>query len=378
VIRRGTTLRALALGLGCVALVALAVGVTRMDLGAADGAQSAGPAPTLPIAATTNRSNPTPARPKSDSGRATELGVFEPIRGWIVYPIGDRLEAVNPADPAERHVLKLPAGLNVLLGGGPDGGNRPMPAGWAADGRTLALSHEYSGDHFVMHADGSVTRVLLGPGGCCLFVAEPWLSPDGTTGLARVSRDGIAYVHLASGSGETRMLDPPLRTRERPWLNGAWSADGSRIAVVTVADGMIGAQPTLHVADFSSGSRRMLARLDAGHVRHVVWSPDDSQILVVAGEPLPRNFSLNPLVSVQPTRLLLVATDGSGVRAIASGHYVATSWSPDGTQIAAIEYGAARTLVVMNADGTGKRVLVELPTTELFTGVAWHPLPDKG
>jgi Tol biopolymer transport system component len=89
------------------------------------------------------------------------------------------------------------------------------------------------------------------------------------------------------------------------------------------------------------------------------------------------NASLNPLVHPQPTSLYLVSAEGSRVRKIASGYYVATAWSPDGTQIAAIEYSGSRRLVVMDADGTGKRVLVELPADELFTGLAWHPLPDN-
>jgi hypothetical protein len=369
---RATWLKGLAGALSGLLVAVVAVAVTRVGLDDTGGAQSAGPIPTLP-------SEPS-AIPSGRTSTDSELGVFEPIRGWIVYPIGNRLDAVNPADPRERHTLRLSVGLNALLGGlTADGANRPMPAGWSADGTKLALSHEYSGDAFVMSADGSIAREKVGPGGCCWFVSEPWLSPDGRTGLGQIGSRGIQFVDLAGDYSDVRRLDPPLAADVSSWT-AAWSPDGSRIAFVAVASASDGApegNPTLHVADFATGANRRLSGLDVGHIRHVVWSPDDSALLVVGGDPLPRIVSLNPLVHPQPTSLYLVPTDGSGAREIASGYYVAAAWSPDGKQIAAIEYGAGRTLVLMDADGTGKRVLRELPSGELFTGVAWHPLPDQ-
>lgn len=361
---RASKLKALAFGVGCVLLVVLAIGVTRASLSDGSGAQSAGPVPDLPSDAPVIKSGP--------------LGVFEPVRGWIVYPIGDGLKAVNPADPAERHTLELPAGMDTLLGGGGDGANRPQPAGWSADGTKLALSHEYFGDSFVMTADGSITRQVFGPRGCCGFVAEAWLSPDGTTGLDGVGPEGIRYYDLSpSRYSSLRTLEPPLAADRQAW-GAAWSADGSRIAFVAVAD-QEGTKPTLHVASFSTGANQPLRGPAVGHIRHIVWSPNDADLLVVAGATLPPNSQLNPLVHPQATKLFLVATDGSApAREIASGYYVAAAWSPDGTQIAAIEYSpSGRELVVMNADGTGSRPLVELPAGELFTGVAWHPLPDQ-
>jgi Tol biopolymer transport system component len=286
------------------------------------------------------------------------------------------LQGVNPSDPSERHSLKLPAGIDVLLGGNNFGGgtDRPLPAGWSADGTTLALSSEHSGDMFVMKADGSLTRVIFGRHGCCNFVVPPWLSPDGKTALFRVRREGIDYADLAATFSDRRMLDPPLPAGRSGWMS-TWLADGRRVAFVSEGQG--GDKPTVHVADFSSGANRRLTGLDVGHIRHIISSPKGSELLVVAGAPLPRNVSLNPLVSPQPTSLYILDADGSGVRTIASGYYVAAAWSPDGTQIAAIEYDGSRKLVVMDTDGTGKRVLVELPADELFTGLAWHPLPDN-
>lgn len=66
----------------------------------------------------------------------------------------------------------------------------------------------------------------------------------------------------------------------------------------------------------------------------------------------------------------------SDLREIAPGHYLAAAWSPDGTQIAALDYSSdSRQLVVMNADGTGQRVIPDIVPSGPFTGVAWHPVP---
>lgn len=378
--RRFAPPRRVAAGLALVVLAAAAIAVVRSSLGDPGGAQSAGPVPDLPGDPAASSSSVS-ARPSLLQAAKTRLGVFEPIRGWIVYPVGNRLEAVDPADPSRRHTLKLPAGLDVLLAADSalarrHGINRPAPAGWTANGRKLALFHEHTGDHFVMNADGTVTReAFFEPGGCCVFVTTPWLSPDGRFGLDRIGPDEIRYMHLLDDQHRWIELDPPLRGRIA-WAS-AWSSDGSRLAFATSsADPSKPGANLLHVADFATGANEVLTGFDAGHVRHIVWSRDNARILAVVGEALSDNPSLNPFVSPQPTRLVLVDVDGSGAREIASGYYVASSWSPDGTQIAAIEYTGFRTLVVMDADGKDKRVLAELPDDELFTGLAWHPLPD--
>ena len=66
--------------------------------------------------------------------------------------------------------------------------------------------------------------------------------------------------------------------------------------------------------------------------------------------------------------------DGSTLRRIAAGSYLAAAWSPDGTQIAAISATPeGLEIVVMNADGTDKQTLIELDS-ERHTGIAWHPV----
>jgi hypothetical protein len=95
-----------------------------------------------------------------------DLGIFEPIRGWIVYRVGDHLEAVDPADPSRQT-------LEVLDAPG------AVPAGWSADGSLLALTDEPNSDLYVMDRQGELTRVPVEfpfAMRCCSFVTSAWLS----------------------------------------------------------------------------------------------------------------------------------------------------------------------------------------------------------
>jgi Tol biopolymer transport system component len=130
--------------------------------------------------------------------------------------------------------------------------------------------------------------------------------------------------------------------------------------------------------DLETGVSRELAS-GWGVVRQIAWSPDGSQILVIGGrETISHHSQLNPLVNPLPASLFLVDVDDSEVHEIATGHYVAAAWSPDGSRIAAIDYPGERTVEVLRADGSGKPLpLADLPGNDLFTGVVWNPAPAR-
>lgn len=301
-----------------------------------------------------------------------DLGVFEPVRGQIVFPVGDHLEAVDPDGTSPPHVIE-PGDLGL--------DSRAMPAGWSADGSKLAITDEYNGDQYVMDGTGSLTRVpteelpgLLG--GCCGFVTNPWLSPDGAKGLA--FGQGRLYVLDLQDLVASRSI--PL---DRDGYPGAWSPDGSQAAwIQSATDGDVSySTGIISITDLASGRSRVLTELTGMYIRHITWSPDGSQLLVIAGEDdLPWGASLNPLVLPQPTNLYVVEIGDGEPRVISSGHYVAAAWSPDGTRIAAIDYSQAtgRQVVVLRADGSGdRRVVADLRRAALFTGVVWHPAPVR-
>lgn len=93
----------------------------------------------------------------------------------------------------------------------------------------------------------------------------------------------------------------------------------------------------------------------------------------------------NPLTLPQPAGLYLIDADPAALTAtpstlepIASGHFIAATWSPDGDGIAAIDFSdSGRPLVAMRADGSESRVLVRLWPSDLFSGLAWHPGLDE-
>jgi Tol biopolymer transport system component len=316
------------------------------------------------------------------SAPASGLGVFEPARGRVVFVAGGRLEAVDPLDPSSSVAIE-PVGLDL--------GAETMPAGWSADGSKLALTIEEGGVLYVMDAAGSLDRVAIEElpdveFGCCSFTTSSWLSPDGTQGLAFAHGDqvgldrGKLYLVDLDDVGRSRAV----RVDDFEWAPGAfsqdpmpaWSPDGSQVAYVWSKDGDL-ATPAIGIVDLATETSRELTS-GWGLVRQLAWSPDGSQLLVAAAEDAPGfGGALNPLTQPRQASLYVVDIDDAETQEIALGHYVAAAWSPDGSQIAAIDYSGSRKVVVLDTDGTAdRRILAELPAGDLFTGVAWHPIPS--
>jgi hypothetical protein len=321
---------------------------------------------------------------------AVDLGVFEPLQGRIVVVNGNELEGIDPAYPTSPVTLGIPdlpsvpdtACLSWSSEPCDDGADSLMPVGWSLDGTVLALESEYAGVSFLMDDTGTLTRIpweeVGTDGGCCAFVTSNWLSPDGRY-AARASGLGLAIIDLERMSVESKAeLDPD----EFPGHEGygqiyyqTWSPDGANVAFVAVAFEDSRERPTIQIYNRATGTVHALAGSTFGHIRNLAWSPDGSQLLVVAGDmALRAGLSLNPLTRPISTSLYLLDVDDGGSRHIASGHYVAAAWSPDGSQIAAVDYYRGRHLVVMDADGTDQQTLANM-SGGLFTGVSWHPAP---
>ena len=296
-----------------------------------------------------------PAAPPSDPD------LFEPIRGWIVYTAGRNLRAVDPDDPTSQRTIELPTNAS---------GSSPL--GWSTDGSKLLLLNERIGNWHVM--DNSGETLFHGPtGGCCLFVGTNTMSPDGRYHIRSFDVGGLTVDALAGG--EPRRIVDMSRFEDLIGRRDAiWSPDGTEIAFVGVReDGM-----TVMVASVDNGAVRELVDARTGYIRHLTWSPDGTEILVTASpEAVDPDFVplLNPLLRPVATSLTLVQVDGSGRREIASGHYVAAAWSPDGSQIAALDYPSDRNITVMNRNGSGLHVLAGVEPSGPFTGIAWHPAP---
>ena len=306
----------------------------------------------------------------------SSFGVFEPLRGRIVYVAGDELLGIDPTDPPSVHRIPLPAEMRP----------RPVVSGWSADGTRLALASEESGEVYVMDPEGGITRAASAMG-CCIFVTDPWLSPDGISAVEWVTAETLHLRNLESG-GAPRVieLEPPVGDVSDEVLPvHAWAPDGTRIAYI--ADQQVGIDlvPSIHLVDLETGVTRELVGPGFGHVRHITWSPDGSRLLVIAGpwRATAEDTRFNPLTQPQQAGLYLVEADrlasavpASALNPIALGHYIVATWSPDGDQIAAIDFtDMGRNLVTMRADGSEARVVVDRMVPVLFTGLAWHPVP---
>ncbi len=271
-------------------------------------------------------------------GQEPDLGVFEPLRGWIVYPVsGWHLEAVDPDDPTSRYVLDVPKEAS-----------RGVPIGWSADGSRLALEDEDGGHEFVIDRNGEISARVT-TGGCCMFVHSNAMAPDGGLSPGLVwSPDGSAYAVV----------------RE--------AGEGVSILVVEAATGTAGRPDGQEFAGFAL-------------IRHVAWSPNGRHLVVTGSETSPISAAGEPLADYNPAALPLPANlyvldvDGEGRRTeVASGYFMAAAWSPDGKRIAALEWPDrkhARRIVVMDSDGADLRVLPGVTPRGDFTGITWHPVP---
>jgi WD40 repeat protein len=179
--------------------------------------------------------------------------------------------------------------------------------------------------------------------------------PGGT--LAFVStREGVPHIYLSSTTGaDIRRLTNQLASEFAP----AWSPNGERLAFNSL-DG------TYVINRDGSGLRRLE---NGGHFPS--WSPDSKRLLVTDTLGF-RIISVDdanaPVVSMQVDR----SDDGAQIVAVWEG-----AWSPDGSRIAFTAFTDEDLirLVVMNADGTGARQIVQ-PTRHLIwdeCGPDWSP-----
>jgi Tol biopolymer transport system component len=255
---------------------------------------------------------------------------------------------------------------------------------WAPGDRILVAS-SYGGrigrsGIFSLSPDGSSVRQLTGQGS-----TDPAWSPDGRSIV--FTRDGIATMR-PDGTG-VHTLDPK-------GTQPAWSPDGRRIAYRDDFE-------AVRVVSSASGARpRRLARSIGPGANGPVWSPDgrwiafvecrhvssdacdagsDEQIIFVVrsnGVGGRRRLARAPestcLAWAPGPRLLFdgfgglttVAPTGGRPRVLDRGHGCPAS-SPDGKRIAMLLLvgGVKRVLVVVDADGRGRRSIGRLPPPQV-------------
>jgi Tol biopolymer transport system component len=250
-----------------------------------------------------------------------------------------------------------------------DEGNHFGDVSWSPDGKRLAFTCCGEGRQavYAVGANGSGRMRLADDAG------QPVWSPDGQR---------IAFVSFEDGDPELYSMQPDGSNQERLTLNAAedvdaaWSPDSRRIAFTSKRDGTA----QIYVMDADGSQQQRLAG-DRWSDQRPAWSPDGRTIVFTSF----RNRDPN-LLGIGNAEILVADADTSGVRNLTRTRFWEgePAWAPDGRQIAyAIrrDFGPRGVfrVGVMNADGTGKRLLPPVPDRRNPGGLAnsccpaWQP-----
>jgi hypothetical protein len=294
------------------------------------------------------RTAPAPAHePTPIPAPSSDLGIFAPVAGRIVYGDREGIWGVDPAsadpalaDPATRVQLTFEAGI---------------PLGWSSDGTRLLIMQTMRGEQVVAGGGDSSRLLVLDADGSETPVTERYastsatISPDGSRVV--IATDGELYSVDVGGGRPVVLLDHAGDFVYSP----TFSPDGARIAYVA---GSGDHDHRVWVMDADGSDAHPVVSNEttraAGHVFGLAWSPAGDRIALGLQEA---TYTFAP--------------DGSGfTQVIAYGHR--PYWSPDGSQIAYKVPCGGCGLAIADADGSNARRLAS------FTNSGpWNPAPRE-
>jgi dipeptidyl aminopeptidase/acylaminoacyl peptidase len=263
-------------------------------------------------------------------------------------------------------------GISTVVTTGPETDLNPR---WSLDGTRVAFERKEPdgrgpGNLYVARSDGSdlkrITPVPL-PG-----IDSYAFSPDGKEVLISASPDRVPGILIASADGSgMRQLDLP-----GPATNAAWRPpDGAEVLFMESGSYTSGFG-SMYAVDVASGDVRTILEDDPVRGRaHTMWSPDGSQIAYVEWVDS----------SDLTAQTHIMGADGTGDRVLplppGAVWQAAFAWSNDGTRLVAIRgyTGQYEESVAVALPVDGSDFGVEFDTTgaiALDCCPAWEWAPD--
>jgi TolB protein len=239
---------------------------------------------------------------------------------------------------------------------------------WSPDGRKVAFASGNAGGFgiYVANGDGSGTRRLtprygVNPGPTWYQSVDSWTAlswaPDGRK-LTFTSGDGDGweiYIMNADGTGLRNLTRKPGNDHF-----ARWSPDGRKIAFASDRTGNF----EVYVMN-ADGSGQTRLTHNPGDDVIPSWSPDGRRIAF--------RSSRDAMLPTGDSDIRLMNADGTAERSVTRAHRgggARFAWSPDGRKLA-FQGGFGGDVYVVNADGSGRRNLSQLPAR--VTSFAWSP-----
>jgi TolB protein len=217
------------------------------------------------------------------------------------------------------------------------------PPTWSPDGRRVAFKARRAGVEgiWVVRADGRGLRLLAEDGN------DPVWAPRGSR-VAYV-KDGIEVVD-ADGGGRRRLTGGGVI------YSPTWSPDARALAFVHWDPE--GERSTLYRVSAQGGSPRPLASTDDRFkpIADPGWSPRGRTIVFTEGQGGPGSAGV------------IKTVDANGGVAREVGFGARPVWSPSGRRIAAATHSEIQ---VVNADGSGDRIVRDVGPARLKAGPVW-------
>jgi TolB protein len=207
---------------------------------------------------------------------------------------------------------------------------------------------------FSILPDGS-GRVALTTPAEDVYDSDATLSPDGSAVAFTRSENGRSHLFTVGVNGEElHGLTAGKQNGEEP----VWSPDGTKILWV-----QLGTRSGIRVmASDGSGNATLIAK---GQILGPSWSPDGSRIAFARSRPHG--------IYDDDTDIFVAAADGTGVRRMTTNRRddFGPLWLPDGERIVYFgRLGGADGIIVMNADGSDKRLVTQFAEDRgAFSGV---------